>query len=287
MAKRKRKGRAGCLTVAAVLAAAMAASYLWAESTGYMSMPDVVGMDVASAVEAMERNSVYDRVSLVTDDGSAAEYCTGEDTVTAQSVPAGDSVGEGDGATVTVDSKGDRLVDMLLANAGDSVSKVHQSVLDLGYSPSYLQNDTQQDITGMVVADATGANADGAVDWVVVTVEKPDTSAKTVRMLVSSRELLAQQRAHEQMRKELESKFSAATAWEYVKRAGQDRYPYGFDLHSIMGVISETPVDSSTWRLSATCDVRNALGVEAKDRTCTCEVRLNGSKVEILSFSVY
>lgn len=250
-------------------------------------IPDFSGMTYGEATQYVEDEHYNDGLfEFVKEDGSAIEYPASEDAILSQDVSPGTKVTEVDKCIVTVSAKTDGMVDAVLECKGDSVSKVHQTILDAGYTPAYLQNDTKQDITNMVVADVTGENTEGAVDWVITEVEKPNTDAKTIRMLVSSRELLEEQQVNKQMKETLESNFPVANAWEYVRMAGEDRYPFGFKLHNILGLIAETPVSEDTWRLSATCDVTNAYGATATDVVCTCELQLSGGKVYILSFEL-
>lgn len=280
------KGCAGVVVVG-VAAVVVMCAFSFCTGIGIREIPDFSGMTYGEATQYIEDEYLRDDLfEFVKEDGSAIEYPASSDAVLSQDVDPGTKVTEVDKCTVTVSAKTDGMVTAVLACKGDSVSKVHQTIIDAGYTPSYLQNDSQRDITDMVVADATGANTEGAVDWVITAVEKPDTEAKTIRMLVSSRELLEEQQAYEQMKQTLETNFPVASAWEYVRMAGEDRYPYGFDLHNILGLISETPVSEDTWRLSATCDVTNAFGAEAKNLTCVCELKLSDGKVQILSFEV-
>ena len=78
----------------------------------------------------------------------------------------------------------------------------------------------------------------------------------------------------------------SVSAWVAAEEYGQAEYPYGFDLHSALGVVAEEAVDENTWYLKASCDVTNEYGAEKK---MTCEAHVTGTNEnpKVTSFVVY
>ena len=87
-------------------------------------------------------------------------------------------------------------------------------------------------------------------------------------------------------KKKLSKKLDNVSAWVAAEEYGQAEYPYGFDLHSALGVVAEEAVDENTWYLKASCDVTNEYGAEKK---MTCEAHVTGTSKspKVISFVVY
>ena len=90
----------------------------------------------------------------------------------------------------------------------------------------------------------------------------------------------------EKTKKKLSKKLDNVSAWVAAEEYGQAEYPYGFDLHSALGVVAEEAVDENTWYLKASCDVTNEYGAEKK---MTCEAHVTGTSKspKVISFVVY
>lgn len=250
------------------------------------TVPDITGMSYSDAYDALE-NAGFDphrKATYVYEDGSEAELSdiAKDGVVVSQSVNAGDSM-PSDGMTVTVKSTYKDLKDALLAGQGQPVANTYQKVIDAGYTPTYLENTSQADITTVVVSDVTGQTGKDAVNWVLTGVEEPDTDNKTVRMLVQSDEQYKNAQAQQQIINTLQSKLPVNQAWAYVDQAMQQKCPYGYSLHDVAGVITQSAVDENTWHLSCYCDVRNAYGQTAKN--CTCDAYVTAKSNGTVSVS--
>ena len=67
---------------------------------------------------------------------------------------------------------------------------------------------------------------------------------------------------------------------------GQSQYIYGFDLHTILGVLAEEAEDKNTWYLKAEVTITNEYNAEVE---MTCEARVTGTDAnpKVIDFSVY
>ena len=144
-------------------------------------------------------------------------------------------------------------------------------VQELGYTAEYIDDGV----------DFTEIIPDMQSDYSVETA-KVDTDKKTVSVeLISNSVLQARQ-----MTENLEAKLPASNCWVAAENYGESQYPYGFELHYLMGKIAEEAKDENTWFLKAECTVTNMFGAEVNG---TCEALVTGTKdsPKITSFNVY
>lgn len=144
-------------------------------------------------------------------------------------------------------------------------------VQELGYTAEYM--DDGVDFTEII----PDMQADYSVDTTEVDTEKKIVS---VELIANS---VLQTR---QITETLEAKLPASACWVAAENYGESQYPYGFELHYLMGKLAEEAYDENTWFLKATCTVTNMFGAEADG---TCEVLVTGTKdsPQITSFNVY
>lgn len=76
-------------------------------------------------------------------------------------------------------------------------------------------------------------------------------------------------------------------AWAAFEQYGESVYPYGFKLHSIMGVIAEKQEDDGSWFLKCTADITNEYGAKRKDVTVEAQIAGTDSNPEVTYFYVY
>ncbi len=172
----------------------------------------------------------------------------------------------------------------LEGNLDQAVSTFYEQLASYGYTITWYHATAGNDISSMVLEDVTDPEREGVVAWVLTKVGYADYTNKTTSLTVQAPDLLENERKIE----ELKENFPLWRAWETVKYADKKLHPYGFKLHSIIGVISTEYVDSNTWHLKAYCDVTNAFGAKAKGLTCDDVVTLTGeSSAKCTSFDVY
>ena len=80
---------------------------------------------------------------------------------------------------------------------------------------------------------------------------------------------------------------SQSTAMEIVRKYGKAVYPYGFKLHSIMGVLNVERQPDDSLFLKVYCDVTNAYGSCAENLVCEAYVGGTEGSPIVTSFVVY
>lgn len=86
-----------------------------------------------------------------------------------------------------------------------------------------------------------------------------------------------------------EQRQDITAGFQAVAEYGEQAYPYGFDLHYVLGDKTETYLGDDTWELTCTCDVTNEYGAKAKDLICTATVTGSGddpSGYKVTAFNV-
>ena len=85
---------------------------------------------------------------------------------------------------------------------------------------------------------------------------------------------------------EIEEKLSLSKCWVAAEDYGEEMYPYGFELHYIMGKIAEELYDDNTWFLKAECTITNEYNAEYES---VCEIKVTGTtdSPQIAEFIVY
>ena len=116
--------------------------------------------------------------------------------------------------------------------------------------------------------------------------ERTERLAKEKTEKEAEKAAKAAEDAYQKRCEEVDKKVPRGNAWLLVERQGQAEYPYGFKLHSFLGIITETPTDDDTWLLIATCTVTNAFGAKWKGK-CAAEVGANDKgELVIIQFAV-
>lgn len=140
--------------------------------------------------------------------------------------------------------------------------------------------------TNIKLQGENGAEVTDPKTW-VVTYQSPmeETKAKEDEEMLLTCQSPDMAQA-EKTKKKLSKKLDNVSAWVAAEEYGQAEYPYGFDLHSALGVVAEEAVDENTWYLKASCDVTNEYGAEKK---MTCEAHVTGTSKspKVISFVVY
>ncbi len=158
---------------------------------------------------------------------------------------------------------------------GKSITKAETVLKNAGFTNITYEDEIGNDLAGM--------DLDG---W-TVTGQSPsgETKASEDEEILLTCQSPAAAEADKQ-KAALEKKLDSVSAWTAVQLYGESEYPYGFDLHTALGVIAEEPSDDNTWFLKATCDVTNAYGTEAE---MTCEAHVTGTSDSpvIVDFTVY
>lgn len=159
----------------------------------------------------------------------------------------------------------------LEALEGTPLTEAMTAIQEYGYTATYFADGV----------DFTDFIEDMADDYTTGTLTV-DAENKTVEVELILTSALEAQEAEAA----LEEKLSSASAWTAVQNYGEALYPYGFDLHSILGRIAQEMEDEDTWFLKATCDVTNEYGATGE---FTCEAKVTGTteSPEIVSFIVY
>lgn len=72
-----------------------------------------------------------------------------------------------------------------------------------------------------------------------------------------------------------------------VEQYGENQYPYGFKMHTIMGKIACEQEEDGSWFVKYTCDVTNEYGATMKDLNCEAQVAGTDSDPVVTYFQVY
>lgn len=68
---------------------------------------------------------------------------------------------------------------------------------------------------------------------------------------------------------------------------GKEMYPYGFELHTVMGKLAEEHEEDGSWFFKFTCDVTNEYGATEKDLNCEAQIAGTDSNPIVTYFEVY
>lgn len=123
-------------------------------------------------------------------------------------------------------------------------------------------------------------------NWVVTKIKSNNYDKKKVSFVVSTKEAIEMEKEAKRIEETLNSKITKTEAWLMMEKYGKLKYPYGFKLHYIMGVIASGPKDDSTWFLKANCDITNAFGAK-RATVCEAYVAIAGTSVSIPYFYAY
>ena len=281
----KEKNGCGCFLWALGITAAVLFVFWFCTSILFPTpVPDVTGESYSSASQAL-KDAGFTNLKTVYSDGDKTSPIS-DSVVTSQQPDAGTKQGVSAEVKLTIMSPSEAVGDTLEDAVGKPVASIAQKITDLGYSITYIDTDTSQDFTSIVNDDLANPNSADAITWIVSSTSSPDRSSKSVVIGVISEESYNDKVTASQLKSSLEAKLSVANAWEALRMYGEETYPWGFDLHSILGVITEEPADENTWHLTAYCDVTNAYGATARNRICDAYVTGTSAHVQIVGFTV-
>lgn len=153
---------------------------------------------------------------------------------------------------------------------GKNLTKAMKEIKKAGYKATYYADgvdftDFIDDMKDDYVVDTITDNGDNTIDVDIITKD----SAKNA-----------------DVEKKLEKNLEIGTAWITAENYGEELYPYGFELHYLMGVIAQEAEDENTWFLKAECTVTNEYGAEM-DATCEAKVTGTTDSPEVTYFDVY
>lgn len=149
-----------------------------------------------------------------------------------------------------------------------------QKAKELNYKFIFV-NSTDYDMTDMIPeTDYEG--------WIVDTVKDINTKKKKVTFVLTTTEI----QQMDNTRKELESKISETSAYEYLEKYGERIYQYGFKAHYIMGNHSAYVKDSNTWKVKVDCTITNAFNAK-REASCEADVQYVDGKVVVSNFIDY
>lgn len=147
------------------------------------------------------------------------------------------------------ESAKNNILDLLDSVEGKNIVEVKKILKDSGYKIAFLHDYTEVDLTSEI------------------------SSYK-------------KKEKQEKLEEQLTEKLDPYYAWYVAEEYGETQYPYGFELHYIVGILAQEPVDKDTWFLKAACTVENAYGNKSD---MTCEVKVSGTtdNPHIEDFKVY
>ncbi len=149
----------------------------------------------------------------------------------------------------------------------------------LGYTATYLDNDTGEDITEKVDAMSWSEKH----EYLVLSVESADDVKKEGTFRIDTKDHVARKDDQERLDKELEAKYPYITAFQDVEKYGQSLYPKGFKLHYVLGQQVAEAVDEHTWHLRASCTITQRDGSTVK-KDCDAKISGNHDSYTIVSF---
>lgn len=168
----------------------------------------------------------------------------------------------------------------LEAMVGTTVADAKAKILELGYTPTYYQDQAKSDIT---VKQITSPEEEPAA-WIIVSVRSVDIDKKTVQLNVNTAEGIAENEATAAAAKALNEKLDSYRAWVATENYGKAQYPFGFELYYFRS--REVPLDENTWLLKGPATVYNVYGEKIK---MTCEAKVTGTTHDprVIEFTVY
>lgn len=174
-----------------------------------------------------------------------------------------------------VNSEIEKLVNGSLT---DAIAKIKE----LGYTAKYTHASSGLDFTNEITAfDDTEL-----AKWVIVEYKNIDTTAKTIELIINTKNNITNAQKEDAKQKALDAKLSSSHAWQAVEAYGKEQYPYGFDLHWIGGNLATEAKDETTWHLKATVTITNENNVKS-EKECEAYVTGTSEKPEVTQFDVY
>lgn len=154
---------------------------------------------------------------------------------------------------------------------GQPLQGLMDKLSEIGYTGTYLADGV--DFTSFIDSMAADYSV-GSVE-----INEADKTVTANIVLTSNLEAAGAEDA-------LSAKLDTGAAWTAVEDYGEVQYPYGFELHYLMGKIAEEAYDENTWFLKAECTVTNESGAEVEG---TCEAKVTGTTdaPQVTEFTVY
>ena len=170
---------------------------------------------------------------------------------------------------------------------GQSYIAAYETLSQWGITIKWLHSASKQDFTEQVLTSIEHPNSEFDIEWIIVEYKDYDEVALTVTLMINTQENINEMAASAAAETALRAKLNPSDAWEAAERYGKNQYPYGFELHSIMGLLAQTAADENTWFLKATCTVTNMYGAEMKGLTCEAKVTGTSDNPIVVYFIVY
>ena len=152
----------------------------------------------------------------------------------------------------------------------------------LGYTATYVHAYSGSDYTN----ELSAYTREELEKWVILSADIIDANKKIVQLTINTSENIASDQADQAAQKTLISKLDPNNAWQAAEDYGKTQYPYGFELHWMMGQLAQEAQDENTWFLKAYATITNEYGTEYET---VCEAHVTGTtnSPEISSFYVY
>lgn len=248
-----------------------------------IKVADVTGMNAQEASDLL-KESGFTTVTLSADSSGESSIILDSSnwTVVTQTPEAGSEETAETEITLsckkTEELESNQLNEVLNLTVPEAKAKLD----DLGYTATYFHQDS-----GLEITEDLSVYSDSELGkWIVTGLQSHNIESKTVEVIVNTSENIASNEASSAIKKTLEETLSASSAWQATDEYGKSQYPYGFELHYIMGKLAEQPENETTWFLKAECTITNEYGAES-DATCEAKVSGTSDSPEVTSFSVY
>lgn len=197
-----------------------------------------------------------------------SEEVQAEETDTAEEEPAEEVAEEPVEEAAPEESEDVQAINSFV---GQPLQGLMDKLSEIGYTGTYLADGV--DFTSFIDSMAADYSV-GSVE-----INEADKTVTANIVLTSNLEAAGAEDA-------LSAKLDTGASWTAVENYGETQYPYGFELHYLMGKIAEEAYDENTWFLKAECTVTNESGAEVEG---TCEAKVTGTtdSPQVTEFTVY
>lgn len=237
----------------------------------YDARPGVSPLEVGDAFDPQDASSQYhrDTYDQAAFKDSYGVRCTTGD-VTADII----SFKNGDGYGIAVTATGPT----------QSINGFYRDVITV------LDPNVDQQNVSIAINDAASGFGDGKVEGTTLAQTALNVSGNSAAMTILSGSYpVAESATTQPAEPEAEEPTGDngyVDAIAAVRAYGEAMYPYGFKLHSTLGVESAVQPDPNEWVFQIKCDVTNEYGATAKDQTCSAFVDLVDGTWQVSAFSV-
>lgn len=183
---------------------------------------------------------------------------------------------------LVTESAKNNILDLLDSVEGKNIVEVKKILKDSGYKITFLHDYTEVDLT----SEISSYKKKEKQKFIVTRIGEIDDEKQKITLYVDSKDNIKKKEKQEKLEEQLTEKLDPYYAWYAAEEYGETQYPYGFELHYIVGILAQEPVDKDTWFLKAACTVENAYGNKSD---MTCEVKVSGTtdNPHIEDFKVY